>query len=212
MFRSYRAFLRVVIFLIVVTWLLSELPAAAQPQPIEHLIPIGGGYSDVYAGFAQAAAANARNNQIKILVLPLASASNPSVVTETERAALSQAAEERRFQIEEACKRAVSQPVTCQASLAPIFTRSDAEQRRLSGARWAHDREKLAGLDVDLLRQIEPHKCGAVRGNGLGNAVKLPETLVDPIYVYFVSLNARLFANHHAFQKDNRAACVAGRR
>ena len=34
------------------------LPAAAQPQPAGHLIPIGGGYSDIYAGFVMQAIAN----------------------------------------------------------------------------------------------------------------------------------------------------------
>jgi cyanophycinase len=128
MSRPYRAIRCVVIFLIVISPLLSGYSAFAQPQPIEHLIPIGGGYSDVYAGFAQAAVTNAQNNQVKILVLPFASASNPITIAEAERAELLKAAEERRFQIEEACKRAASPPVTCQAILAPIFTRSDAEQ------------------------------------------------------------------------------------
>jgi hypothetical protein len=110
--------------------LLSGFPAAAQPQPIEHLIPIGGGYSDVYAGFAQAAVNNARNNQVKILVLPFTSASDPVTIAETERAELLTSAEGLRFQIEEACKRTAPKDVTCQAVLAPIFTRSDAEIHR----------------------------------------------------------------------------------
>src|SRR5512139_3200570 len=105
MSRSNRSIRRVVIFSIILILLLSGLPAVAQPQPIGHLIPIGGGYSDVYAGFAQAAVANARNNQVQILVLPFASASDPVSISEEERAAHLKTAEERRFQIEEACKR-----------------------------------------------------------------------------------------------------------
>jgi cyanophycinase-like exopeptidase len=127
MSRSYRSIRRIVIFSICLALLLSVLPTAAQKQPIEHLIPIGGGYSDVYAGFVQAAVANARNNQVQILVLPFASAPDPFSISEEERAAQLQTAEERRFQIEEACKRAAPQDVTCQATLAPILTRSDAE-------------------------------------------------------------------------------------
>jgi cyanophycinase len=127
MSRSYRALRRVVIFLIVLVLLLSGLPTAAQPQPIGHLIPIGGGYSDVYAGFSAEAVANAQDKQVNILVLPLAYSSNSDAITDAERAANLRDAEERRFQIEEACKRAAPPGVTCAATLAPIFTRSNAE-------------------------------------------------------------------------------------
>ncbi len=102
-------------------------PVAAQQQPIDHLIPIGGGYSDAYAGFAQAAVGNAQNNQVKILVLPFATAPQADTITDAERATLLKAAEERRFQIEEACKRAAPADVKCTATLAPIFTRSEAQ-------------------------------------------------------------------------------------
>jgi cyanophycinase len=126
MFRSYRLLRHAAILLIIFGVLLSGLPTAAQQQPIGHLIPIGGGYSDVYAGFAQEAVANAKDQQVNILVLPVASASNAETITDAERAANQADAEERRFQIEEACKRAAPTDVTCTATLAPIFTHSDA--------------------------------------------------------------------------------------
>lgn len=109
--------------------LLSLTPAvlvqsAAPPPPL--LMPIGGGYSDIYAGFSQAAVARARNGQVKILVLPMSYASNPDSITEAERATNLRDAGERRFQIEEACKRAAPPTVTCQAVLVPVFVRADA--------------------------------------------------------------------------------------
>jgi cyanophycinase-like exopeptidase len=128
MSRSYRAFQRGVIFLIGFSLVLSGLPALAQEPPIDQLIPIGGGYSDVYAGLAQAAVANAKNNQVKILVLPVATAPQADALTDVERAALLKDAEERRFQIEEACKRAAPAGVKCVATLAPIFTRPEAQE------------------------------------------------------------------------------------
>ncbi len=118
---------RILIWLSVLSVLATALPALAQQPPIGHLIPIGGGYSDVYAGLAQAAVANAKNNQVKILVLPVATAPQADTLTDAEHAALLKDAEERRFQIEEACKRAASQNVTCAATLAPIFTRREAQ-------------------------------------------------------------------------------------
>ena len=101
-------------------------PALAQPKPIGHLIPIGGGYSDVYPGFIKEAIANAQNGQVNILVLPTPYSSNAATITEAERATNNRDAEERRFQIEEACKRAANNRVTCTAILAPIYTRADA--------------------------------------------------------------------------------------
>jgi cyanophycinase len=125
---SYRALKRTMIFLIFIMLLIGGLPAIAQPQPpIEHLIPIGGGYSDVYAGFSKEAVANAQDQQVSILVLPVAYSSNADAITDAERDAHLRDAEERRFQIEESCKRAAPPDVTCTATLAPIFTRSDAE-------------------------------------------------------------------------------------
>jgi hypothetical protein len=37
--------------MIAIALLLSGFPATAQQRPIEHLVPIGGGYADIYAGF-----------------------------------------------------------------------------------------------------------------------------------------------------------------
>jgi cyanophycinase len=108
--------------------LVLALPVVAQSQPpIAHLIPIGGGYSDIYAGFSKKAVANARNGKVNILVLPMAYSTNAETITAAERATNRRDAEERRFQIEEACKRAAPENMTCAAILAPIFTRSDAE-------------------------------------------------------------------------------------
>jgi cyanophycinase len=126
MSRSYRLLRLLAIVVIILGVFVSGLPTAAQPQPIEHLIPIGGGYSDIYAGFSKEAVANAKDKQVNILVLPVASAANAQTISGAERAAYLSAAEERRFQIEEACKRAAPADYTCTATLAPIFTRSDA--------------------------------------------------------------------------------------
>lgn len=112
----------------IISWLLAAAaaPALAQPRPIGHLIPIGGGYSDVYAGFIKEAVANARGGQVNILVLPLPYSTNADSITDAERATHTRDAEERRFQIEEACKRAAGERLTCTAILAPIYTRTDA--------------------------------------------------------------------------------------
>jgi cyanophycinase len=126
MSRSYRLLRLLALAAIILGVLGSGLPTAAQPQPIEHLIPIGGGYSDIYAGFSKEAVANAKDKQVNILVLPVAYSTNAQTISDAERAAYVSDAEERRFQIEEACKRAAPADYTCTATLAPIFTHSDA--------------------------------------------------------------------------------------
>lgn len=94
--------------------------------PTALLIPMGGGYSDVYAGFSAAAVQRARANTVTILVLAMTYTSHPQSITEAERAVNLRDANERRFQIEEACKRAAPANVTCRAVLIPVFTRPEA--------------------------------------------------------------------------------------
>ena len=101
-------------------------PALAQPKPIGHLIPIGDGYADIYAGFIADAIANARNGQVNLLILPLTYSTNPVSITDAERAAFTREAEMRRLEIESACKDAANDRLTCTAILAPIYTRADA--------------------------------------------------------------------------------------
>jgi cyanophycinase len=106
--------------------LLISAVILSAPAP-RRLVPIGGGYSDIYAGFSQTAVANAKNNQVNILVLAPTYSTNAFQITEGERTTNLRDAEERRFQIEAACKRAAPAPLICKATLAPIFTRADAE-------------------------------------------------------------------------------------
>lgn len=126
--KTQRLIVYTLALLSITALLAATLPVGALQQPESHLIPIGGGYSDIYAGFVKEVIASATTNQVKILVLPSASATNADAISDEERAVLTKSAEERRFQIEEACKRAAPDTMTCTAILAPLFTRSDARQ------------------------------------------------------------------------------------
>ncbi|MCG2786546.1 MAG: cyanophycinase [Anaerolineae bacterium] len=112
-------------FILLLSSIILSSPVLAQDTP-GLLIPIGGGYADVYAGFSQAAVANAREGQVNILILAPTYSTNAIEISEAERQTNTKDAEERRFQVEEACKRAAPPDVTCKATLAPIFTRADA--------------------------------------------------------------------------------------
>lgn len=90
------------------------------------LILTGSDSPEVYAGFAASAAANAKNKQVKILVLPTAYSSNAESITGAERAANLQEAEAHRVQIQEACQHIAPPGVTCSTAIVPVFTRADA--------------------------------------------------------------------------------------
>ncbi len=87
---------------------------------------MGGGYSDVYGGFVQSILRNAKDGKVNIAVLAMTYSTNPFSITEGERKTNLTDAERRRFEVEEACKRAAPQGVTCSAFLLPVFTRDDA--------------------------------------------------------------------------------------
>lgn len=115
------------IAILVLVALIGASVSAAQAQSTSGvLLAIGGGYTDTYTRFAQYAVANARNSVVKILVLPVPYSTNPEQISQAERNQNLKDAEERRRQIEGACQRNVSPPLTCQVVLVPLFTRTDA--------------------------------------------------------------------------------------
>jgi cyanophycinase len=105
-------------------------PPSAQAQTTRTsglLLPVGGGYADVYPGIVAALLERAQAGRIEITVLPASYSSNAEAITAGERQVNLNDAERRRFEIEQACRRAAPAGVTCHAQIAPIFTRSDAE-------------------------------------------------------------------------------------
>ncbi len=100
--------------------------AQAQKAPSGLLLPIGGGYTDTYNGFAKQAITRAHNNIVKILVLPVPYATNAEQISAAERNQNLKDAEERRKQVEGACQRNAPPSLACEVLLVPLFTRTDA--------------------------------------------------------------------------------------
>lgn len=90
------------------------------------LAPVGGGYADVYPGIVAAYLARAQNRVVKVIVIPTTYSTNAASITTAERETNLRDAERRRFELEEACKRAAPKNVRCTVTIAPIFTRRDA--------------------------------------------------------------------------------------
>jgi len=115
---------------LVIPWLMLSLafPLSVQaqtpPPPLQVLM--GGGYADLYAGFSRLLLSRAQNGLVKVLVLAPSYSSNPLEITPGERQTNLTDAERRRFELEEACKRAAPEGVTCTALVVPVFVREDA--------------------------------------------------------------------------------------
>lgn len=99
---------------------------AQEPTPPPMLVPMGGGYADLYRGFSQLLVSRARNGVVKVLVIAASYSSNPVAITPGERETNLQDAQRRRYELEEACKRAAPAGVTCSAVVVPVFVREDA--------------------------------------------------------------------------------------
>ncbi len=178
------------------------LPTVAQPKPIGHLIPIGDGYSDVYAGFIKEAVANVQNGQVNILVLPLPLLTDPVSITDDERAVKTHEAETRRLEIETACKNVVNARTTCTAILAPIFTRADASDPSIIkyflvdlSAVFILGGDQTIGMQIIAGTALEEELTRAYQngvimaGTGAGGAL-LSTTMLDGYAENFSAVNA----------------------
>lgn len=116
-----KAILALALFLV----LAGDHVLAQSNEPL--LIPIGGGYTDVFEGMLSAAFERVNGDPVKIVVLPAAYSSHASSLSPEERRLNLADAGKRRDQLETACLRLAPPGKTCQVILAPVLTRADAE-------------------------------------------------------------------------------------
>jgi cyanophycinase-like exopeptidase len=138
---------RAVLPLLIVILVLSSSNVSAQVNTTPLLVPFGGGiagdllpgdgdppatsvtraeYTRFFTGLAPAALERTVDGEVKVLVLPIALSTNPESITAAQKTDLLRVAESRFFHISEACQNAMPVGTTCQASLAPIYVRTDA--------------------------------------------------------------------------------------
>lgn len=106
----------------------------AQPALEPELIAIGGGYDHLDIGFLARVFNRTSAPVVRILVLPIAYASNPETITYEERQTNVADAEKRSVLIQEICDRTKPAGKTCEVGLLPIFTRADAVSVNISTA------------------------------------------------------------------------------
>lgn len=114
-------------FLAVMLMFLTTTASARAQAGEGLLIPMGGGYSDLYPGLMATLTARTSGDAINIVVLPTTYSTSAAAITPGEVEINLRDAETRRKEIEGACQRAAPDGVTCRAVTAPIFTRADAE-------------------------------------------------------------------------------------
>ncbi|WP_122261391.1 hypothetical protein [Ornithinimicrobium cerasi] len=96
--------------------------AAAQEDPPQRYVPIGGGYDvSTLEGFGAGAAEHATDGTVDIYVIPATYGDDPA-----DREENLELAQERADQIDAACESVVTAPTTCATTLLPILQRSDA--------------------------------------------------------------------------------------
>jgi cyanophycinase-like exopeptidase len=135
------------LILLIISLIFSSSAAHAQTSLAPILAPIGGGitgdllpgnaapppasvtraeYVKIFQGLAPEAIARAVAGTVKVLVLPSALSPNPDFLTSAQKTDLLRVAESRFFQVEEGCRLAMPAGMSCQATLVPLYLRTDA--------------------------------------------------------------------------------------
>jgi cyanophycinase-like exopeptidase len=114
---------------IFIVMLLTAVVVFAQAPYPPHLIATGGGFTQLQDPVFKAL--NSRATQfnlsaVQILVMPIGIGSNPNSITDAERKAQLNTADQQRQEIQASCQAFLPQDVACTAVLVPIITRSDA--------------------------------------------------------------------------------------
>jgi cyanophycinase-like exopeptidase len=138
---------RALMLLLVLSLVLPASTGSAQTTVAPILVPIGGGttgdllpgngyppaasvtraeYTRMFQGLAPEATARAVEGVVKVLVLPIALSPNPEFLTPIQKTDILRVAESRFFHVKEACQLAMPANFTCQASMAPLYVRTDA--------------------------------------------------------------------------------------
>lgn len=185
---------QVLLFLLLFfSWSVNISPMVTpQPQAREGLlVPVGGGYSDVYPGIAAAFLERADQGHVQIVVLPSSYSSNAREITPGERETNMRDAERRRFEVEEACGRAAPARVTCTAVIAPVFVRADAEDPKVAalfddatavfilGGDQGVAMEVLSGTAVERALGDLYRRGGVIAGTSAGGAVQSRAMIAD---------------------------------
>jgi cyanophycinase len=104
----------------------------AQEDYDKLLLPIGGEYVDTYPGFFSTLIDRSQGGPIRVLILPVATASNPDSISEAERQKLIKSAEVHQQEMITVCNSMTLNEERCQVTIAPIFVRPEAQDPSLS--------------------------------------------------------------------------------
>jgi len=127
----------------------------AQSDAEKIFVNIGGGYTDTYQGFIDKVIVNNSDNIIRIMILPIGKATDPSYIDSEDREEIIINSEGRRAQLEEVCLSSVPQGISCVVTLNPIFIRTDAENpNNISAFETEMDSIYILGGDPSIAMQV----------------------------------------------------------
>lgn len=108
------------------------LSVRAQEDDIDSvLIPLGSDIQATFPGFMDIVLSRVQDDDLKILVLPIGFASDPIIISSSERSRDLNQAGAFRSQIYQACRENSPEAVICEVTLAPVLTRNDAMDNAL---------------------------------------------------------------------------------
>ncbi|SOC53749.1 hypothetical protein [Ornithinimicrobium cerasi] len=156
--------------------------AAAQEDPPQRFVPIGGGYDvSTLEGFGAEAAEHATDGTVDLYVIPATYGDDPA-----DREENLELAQQRADQIDAACESVVTAPTTCATTLLPILQRSDALDPAVSaplrepgvdgmyvlGGDQVLAMQVLANTPAEEAMEFAFERGAIVGGTSAGNAVE----------------------------------------
>lgn len=156
--------------------------AAAQEDPRQRYVPIGGGYHvSTLEAFGAEAAEHATDGTVDIYVIPATYGDDPA-----DREENLELAQQRADQIDAACESVVVAPTTCETTLLPILQRSDAMDPAVSapllepgvdgmyvlGGDQVLAMQVLANTPAEEAMEVAFERGAIVGGTSAGNAVE----------------------------------------
>ncbi len=167
---------------LVLLLILAPYSVGAQSPLKTQLILTGGSSSPaLVAGMINAMLPTARDGRMHIVVLPVASSTNPEQITETNRSESLKTAEARRKQFEDACRQQSGPNLSCKVTLAPVLVRADAQDPAnvalfsdsvtgaiILGGDAGNGMQVLSGSPVEAAMEQLYRRGGAIVGMGAG--------------------------------------------
>ncbi len=211
-----------IIILFSLSLAISQSVFAFQSNNLPLLIPMGEGNVPALNGLVEAASNNRIDGAIRILIMPIAEASNPANISIPERTEIVQRSERTRLSLEAICERTVPVWVSCEIILAPIVTREDTYSS-LSAQLFDQSYSAIlfTGSDPRMAMQViggtpveqalyDTHEAGAILSGLEGSANLLSTAMLGGFHPEFTAQDVLRFGTVDVWHTSARHGLVFG--